>query len=374
MNSDDKDNAIADAEKAGLYYSNHSEKGFTRQIKEETQTFLDTEGKLIKGKRELKRIKEMGIPPAWTNVWICADKNGHLQATGVDAKKRKQYVYHPIWTQLRSEAKFDKMTSFGRILPKIREQYFEDLANEGNSKQHNLPYKRVMALIVRLLDTTFIRIGNETSRDDKEKATYGLSTMQDEHMDFEPTDITDENDKWYDSQVGGKFTFVGKSNKKHEIEINDEEIPDLPALIMMCKDAKKGKGDDLFLFFDEKGNRQDVKAYHVNEYIQEVSGDKFTAKDFRTWGGTKLAAKEIIQFKKKDDKKQRKKNVTKMVKGVAKRLGNTPAVCRGSYIHPRFINDYLRGSFFRLWKDTLGEQMYPLSENESHVIRYLENS
>ena len=164
----------------------------------------------------------MRIPPAWTEVWICKEKNGHLQATGIDAKKRTQYIYHPIWTQLRSEAKFDKMSTFGRTLPKIREKYFEDLAYEGNKKQHDLPYERVMALIVRLLDTTFIRIGNETSRDDKEKATYGLSTMQDEHLDFEPTEITDEHDKWYDSQVGGKFTFVGKSNKKHEIEINDD--------------------------------------------------------------------------------------------------------------------------------------------------------
>ena len=374
MNEDDKDNAIASAEKAGLYYSSDSESGYTRQIKEEEHIFLDANGKPLKGKRDLKRIEEMRIPPAWTDIWICSEKNGHLQATGIDAKKRKQYIYHNIWTQLRSEAKFDKMASFGRVLPKIRERYFEDLANEGNKKQKDLPYERVMALIVRLLDTTFIRIGNETSRDDKEKATYGLSTMQDEHMDFEPTEITDDADKWYDSQVGGKFTFVGKSNKKHEIEINDDEIPDLPALVMMCKDAKKGKNDDLFLFYDENGNEQDVKAYHVNEYIQDISGEKFTAKDFRTWGGTKLAAKSIAEFRKKDDKKQRKKNITKMVKEVSIKLGNTPAVCRGSYIHPRFLNDYLRGSFFRLWKETLGEQMYPLTENESRVIRYLENS
>ena len=374
MANEKKINAIADAEQAGLYYSSNTEEGFTREIKGETHSFFDSDGKPVKGKRDLKRIEEMRIPPAWTEVWICKEKNGHLQATGIDAKKRTQYIYHPIWTQLRSEAKFDKMSTFGRTLPKIREKYFEDLAYEGNKKQHDLPYERVMALIVRLLDTTFIRIGNETSRDDKEKATYGLSTMQDEHIDFEPTEITDDHDKWYDSQVGGKFTFVGKSNKKHEIEINDEEIPDLPALVMMCKDAKKGKSDDLFLFFDEDGNSQDVKAYHVNEYIQDISGEKFTAKDFRTWGGTKLAAEEISEFRKKDNKKQRKKNITKMVKGVAKRLGNTPAVCRGSYIHPRFINDYLKGSFFRLWKDTLGEQMYPLSESESHVIRYLENS
>ena len=142
----------------------------------------------------------------------------------------------------------------------------------------------------------------------------------------------------------------------------------------IIKDAKKGKDGDLFLFYDEEGNEQDVKAYHVNEYIQDISGEKFTAKDFRTWGGTKLAAEKITEFKKKDDKKQRKKNITKMVKEVAKTLGNTPAVCRGSYIHPRFTNDYLKGSFFRLWKETLGEQMYPLSETESHVIRYLENS
>ena len=373
MNEDDRDNAIADAEKAGLYYSSNSEPGFARQIKGEEHIFLDTDKKPIKGKRELKRITEMRIPPAWTEVWICTKKNGHLQATGIDAKKRKQYIYHSIWTQLRSEAKFDRMSTFGRILPKIREAYFKDIAIEGNKKQKNLPYERIMALIVRLLDTTFIRIGNETSRDDKEKATYGLSTMQDEHMDFEPTEITDEKDKWYDSQVGGKFTFVGKSNKKHEIEINDEEIPDLPALVMMCKDAKKGKRDDLFLFFDQNGNSQDVKAYHVNEYIQDICGEKFTAKDFRTWGGTKLAAKFLTTFKRHDNKKQRKKNVTIMVKNVAAKLGNTPAVCRGSYIHPRFVNDYLRGSFFRLWKDTLGKQRYRLSDNESRVIKYLKN-
>jgi DNA topoisomerase-1 len=372
MNVDDKDNAIASAELAGLYYSSNSELGYTRQIKEKEPIFLDTNGKPLKSKREIQRASELRIPPAWTDVWICDKKNGHLQATGIDAKKRTQYIYHSIWTQLRSEAKFDKMTSFGKVLPRIREKYFEDIAEEGNEKQNNLPYRRVMALIIRLLDTTFIRIGNETSRDDA-KATYGLSTMQDEHMEFEPTEITNEEDKWYDSQVGGKFTFIGKSNKKHEIEINDEEIVDLPALIMMCKDAKKGKSDDLFLFFDENGNTSDVKAYHVNEYLQKISGEKYTAKDFRTWGGTKLAAKSLTDFKKKDDKKQRKKNVTKMVKEVAVKLGNTPAVCRGSYIHPRFISDYLKGSFFRFWKKSEGEQMYPLSENESHVIRYLEN-
>jgi len=374
MANEKKINAIADAEQAGLYYSSNTEKGYSLQIKEEKQIFLDIAGKPIKGKRELKRIEEMRIPPAWTDVWICDKKNGHLQATGIDAKKRTQYIYHPIWTQLRSESKFDKMTSFGRALPKIREKYFEDLAIDGNKKQHALPYERVMALIVRLLDTTFIRIGNETSRDDKEKATYGLSTMQDEHIEFDYTEIPEEEDKWYDGQVRVKLTFVGKSNKKHEIIVDDDEVPDLAAIAMMCKDAKKGKDDDLFLFFDENGNEQDVKAYHINEYIQEISGEKFTAKDFRTWGGTKLAAEKIIEFRKKDDKKQRKKNITKMVKEVSKKLGNTPAVCRGSYIHPRFLNDYLRGSFFRLWKETLGEQMYPLSENESHVIRYLENS
>ena len=138
MASEKKINAIADAEQAGLYYSSNTEEGYTREIKEENTTFLDTNGKIIKGKRELKRIEEMRIPPAWTDVWICDKKNGHLQATGIDAKKRTQYIYHPIWTQLRSEAKFDKMSTFGRTLPKIREKYFEDLASEGNKKQHDL--------------------------------------------------------------------------------------------------------------------------------------------------------------------------------------------------------------------------------------------
>ncbi|MEC8874998.1 MAG: DNA topoisomerase IB [Candidatus Thermoplasmatota archaeon] len=373
MVSEKKVNAIADAEQAGLYYSSNAESGYTRKMNEKESLFFDMSGKPLKSKRELKRAIELRIPPAWTKVWICDKKNGHLQATGIDAKKRTQYIYHPIWTQLRSEAKFDKMVSFGEALPKVRDQYFEDLAKEGNQKQNNMPYERVMALIVRLLDTTFIRIGNETSRDD-EKATYGLSTMQDEHMDFEPTEITDEDDKWYDSQVGGKFTFVGKSGKKHEIEIKDEIFVDLPALVMLCKYTKKEKGGDLFAFFDGEGKTHDVKAYHVNEYIQEIAGGKFTAKDFRTWGGTKLAARELNKFKSKDNKAQRKKNVTKMVKAVSSQLGNTPAVCRGSYIHPRFIGDYLKGSFFRLWKESLeGENLIHLTENESHVIRYLKN-
>ena len=373
MVNEKKVNAIADAEQAGLYYSSNAEPGYTRKMNEKESLFFDMSGKPLKSKRELKRAIELRIPPAWTKVWICDKKNGHLQATGIDAKKRTQYIYHPIWTQLRSEAKFDKMVSFGEALPKVRDQYFEDLAKEGNQKQNNMPYERVMALIVRLLDTTFIRIGNETSRDD-EKATYGLSTMQDEHMDFEPTEITDEDDKWYDSQVGGKFTFVGKSGKKHEIEIKDEIFVDLPALIMLCKYTKKERGGDLFAFFDGEGKTHDVKAYHVNEYIQEIAGGKFTAKDFRTWGGTKLAARELTKFKSKDNKAQRKKNITKIVKAVSSQLGNTPAVCRGSYIHPRFIGDYLKGAFFRLWKDSLeGENLIHLTENESHVIRYLKN-
>ena len=153
----------------------------------------------MKGKRDLKRIEEMRRPPAWTEVWICKEKNGHLQATGIDAKKRTQYIYHPIWTQLRSEAKFDKMSTFGRTLPKIREKYFEDL-HMKEIKECDLPYERVMALIVRLLDTTLSELETKL-QDDKEKATYGLSTMQDEHIDFEPTEITDDHDKWYDSQV-----------------------------------------------------------------------------------------------------------------------------------------------------------------------------
>ena len=181
MNEDDKDNAIADAEQAGLYYSSNTETGYTRKTNEKEQFFFDISGKPLKAKREIKRVSELRIPPAWTDVWICDKKNGHLQATGIDAKKRTQYIYHPIWTQLRSEAKFDKMASFGKVLPRIRDKYFEDIAEEGNEKQNYIPYRRVMALIIRLLDTTFIRIGNEASRDD-EKATYGLSTMQDEHM------------------------------------------------------------------------------------------------------------------------------------------------------------------------------------------------
>jgi DNA topoisomerase-1 len=284
MNVDDKDNAIASAEQAGLYYSSNSELGYTRQIKEEEPIFLDTNGKQLKGKRELKRIEDMRIPPAWTDVWICEEKNGHLQATGIDAKKRTQYIYHSIWTQLRSEAKFAEMVSFGKVLPKIRDQYFEDLAYDGNEKQNDLPYERVMALIARLLDTTFIRIGNETSRDDKEKPTYGLSTMQDDHIEFGSTEITEEADKWYDGQIRVELTFVGKSSKKHKIVVDDNEFPDLAAIAMWCKEKGQNKEGDVFIFFDENGNEQDVKAYHINEYIQDSCGEKYTAKDCSKFG------------------------------------------------------------------------------------------
>ena len=326
---------------------------------------------MLTGKKTLEHIEGLKIPPAWTDVWICEDNKGHLQATGVDKKGRKQYVYHPLWTKLRSAAKFDKMVEFGHILPVIRRQYDLDLRVEGNSRQMMMPKERMLAALVRLLDTTFIRIGNETYREANQH--YGLTTLLDDHCTFEYDDnVLPDEEKWYDGQLVGWFTFVGKSGKDYTVMVHDERYPDLVALMLESYNLKAEGKNDLFVYVDEEGTPRDITSKMVNNYLQNIAGFRFSAKDFRTWRGTELAANGLAKARKRLNNKERKKMVTKVVKEVSARLGNTPAVCRSSYIHPAFLEDFMAGRFYGKWKQAhTPEETELLSSNEVAVLNYL---
>ena len=313
---------IKAAEEAGLFYTSSTEAGFIRKAKAESHIYIDHHAKRITAKKHLERIEKLRIPPAWEAVWICRDASGHLQATGIDKKGRRQYLYHPIWTKLRGEAKFDRMLPFAAKLPVIRKRCDKDLNRRG------LPKDKVIALVVTLLDSTFIRIGNDEYA--KNNSSFGLTTLQDDHVSF---------------QSGmAIFSFKGKSGKSHTVTFEDKRLANL---IKRCRDIP---GDDLFQYLDHAGKRHDIKSNHVNEYLLEVTGMPFTAKDFRTWGGTHYAGRFLAQTEEQTTEKKRKTQINRMVKHVSGKLGNTPAVCRSSYIHPRIIDDCMEGSFHENWE------------------------
>ena len=268
------------------------------------------------------------IPPAWTDVWICASANGHLQATGRDARGRKQHRYHPRWREARDETKFTRLIAFARALPKIRRRLANDLKRPG------LLRRKVLATVVKLLEVSLIRVGNdEYARDNR---SYGLTTMRDHHVDI--------------SGARMRFNFRGKSGKKHAIDISD---PRLARIVKQCQDLP---GQEIFQYIDDDGAQQDVKSEHVNEYLREITGEDFTAKDFRTWAGTVLAAMALRELEKFDTQTQAKKNVLRAIEAVAERLGNTPAICRKSYVHPMVLDAYLDGALLQTVKQRAQEQ------------------
>jgi DNA topoisomerase-1 len=341
------------AEEAGLYYASPTERGFVRksQVRGRGRGFiyLSHTGRRLTAQKHLDRIESLRIPPAWEAVWICADANGHLQATGLDGKDRRQYLYHPLWTRLRAEAKFDRMLPFADKLHIIRERCEKDLRKRG------LPKDKVIALVITLMDATFIRIGNdEYARRNK---SFGLTTLQDDHVIFDR----------------GKaiFAFTGKSGKEHTVTFDDRR---LVKLIRACRDIP---GDDLFQYYDAEGERHDIKSNHINEYLLETTSMPFTAKDFRTWGGTHLAGGCLSDLPFEPSETKRKRQVTKMVREVAMALGNTPAVCRGSYIHPRLIEDFLAGAFHDKWaaaRKRAARSRARLNPDERVVVCYLKKS
>jgi DNA topoisomerase-1 len=307
---------VDSARQAGLRYVSDTAPGIRRKRRGGKFNYFAPDGSRMTDAEELARIRSLAIPPAWTDVWICANGRGHLQATGRDARGRKQYRYHPKWRAVRDETKYERMVAFGEQLPKIREQTGHDLALRG------LPRRKVLAAVVRLLETTLIRVGNEEyARDNK---SFGLTTMRDRHVEFEGQKV--------------QFHFKGKSGKKHLITLKDRR---LAKVVRRCRDIP---GQELFQYIDDDGQRETIDSADVNAYLQEITGQQFTAKDFRTWAGTVLASLALQEFESFDSQAQAKKNVLRAIESVAERLGNTPTVCRKCYIHPAVLDSYLEGT------------------------------
>lgn len=301
------------AEEAGLRYVSDADPGYTRRQNGEEFKYFDTQGKRIREEERLLRIKRLAIPPAWTDVWICPSPNGHIQATGRDARGRKQYRYHDRWREVRDENKFDRLAHFAKVLPNIRRQVAQHLKLPGLGRQ------KVLATIVRLLERTFIRIGNEEYA--RENKSFGLTTLKNRHVSLRGAQVL--------------FRFRGKSGRQHEVDLTDRRVA---TIIAKCQDLP---GQDLFQYVEDNDEVQNVTSQDVNEYLRQISGEDFTAKDFRTWGGTVLAAIALSKQQEFETKKQAKSNIKTAISAVAEVLGNTPAVCQKCYIHPRVIEAYV---------------------------------
>jgi DNA topoisomerase I len=303
----------AAAKAAGLHYVSDAQPGVRRIKAGAGFRFENASGKRVRDEVTLKRIRSLVIPPAWTDVWICPREDGHLQATGRDAKGRKQFRYHPLWREVRDATKYDRMIEFGEALPRIRRRVARNIAKPGLSRE------KVLATVVRLIDLTFIRVGNDEYA--KQNDSYGLTTMQDKH-----------------ARVRGErveFCFRGKSGKEHAITIQDGR---LAKIVKRCQDIP---GQELFQWIDEEGKHRDVTSGDVNEYLREISESDFTAKDFRTWAGTVLVARALKTTADFQTERQGKKNLKQAIDAVAVKLGNTPAVCRKCYVHPSVLHGYL---------------------------------
>jgi DNA topoisomerase-1 len=305
------------AEEAGLRYVSDDQPGYRRELKDRDFDYSDAEGKPILDEQRLLRIKRLAIPPAWKDVWICPSPNGHIQATGRDARGRKQYRYHDRWREVRDENKYDRMIDFSHALPKIRRRVDKDMALPG------LPRNKVLATVVQLLERTFIRVGNEEYA--RENKSFGLTTMQDRHVDVKGSKM--------------RFRFKGKSGRQREVELTDRRIA---KIIAKLQDLP---GQELFQYVDDQGVVHDVTSQDVNDYLREIGGKDFSAKDFRTWGGTVLAAIALSRVGAFETKKQAKANIKSAISAVAKLLGNTPAICRRCYVHPAIFESYLNGNF-----------------------------
>jgi DNA topoisomerase-1 len=323
--SDASPGALQAAREAGLKWVTDTQPGIYRKKKGSGFIYVDAKGKQVRNEDQLYRARSLVIPPAWTDVWICANEYGHIQATGRDAKGRKQYRYHPKWREVRDGNKYYRMLAFAKALPRIRRRVRKDLSLPG------LPREKVLAAVVRLLETTLIRVGNEEYA--RENESFGLTTMQDRHAKFNGGTV--------------KFRFKGKSGVEHDIDLTDKK---LAKIVKACRDLP---GQELFQYLDDNGKVTDIGSQDVNDYLREISGADFTAKDFRTWAGTVLAAKALQEYENFTSQRQAKRFMVAAVESVAKKLGNTKAVCRKCYIHPEVFNAYLDGSLV----ETLSQQV-----------------
>jgi DNA topoisomerase I len=298
---------------ARLRYVSDTHPGIRRMKAGRSFRYIGPGGEPVRDAATLQRIERLGIPPAWTAVWICPRPDGHIQATGRDAKGRKQYRYHERWRAVRDETKYDRMILFGEALPRIRARIARHLALPG------LPREKVLATVVQLLETTLIRVGNDEYA--RKNRSYGLTTLRDRHVDVRGSTL--------------RFHFRGKSGKEHTLTVRDRR---LARIVQRCQDLP---GQDLFQYVDVEGERRTLSSSDVNEYLREISGQDFTAKDFRTWAGTLYAFLTLREAEPWESETQAKKNVTETIKSVAERLGNTPTVCRKCYVHPAVLDAYL---------------------------------
>src|SRR6058998_3550697 len=343
------DEAVAAAEEAGLQYVSHERPGYRRRRKGEEFEYLDAKRKPIRDEQRLLRIKRLAIPPAWRDVWICPSPNGHIQATGRDARRRKQYRYHERWREIRDENKYDRLVNFGKALPKIRKRVQKDLALTG------LPRAKVLATIVQLLERSLIRVGNEEYA--RENKSFGLTTMQDRHVDVKGSKL--------------RFRFRGKSGRQHEVDVADRRIARI-----VCK-LQDLPGQSLFQYLDDEGDVRDITSQDVNEYLREITGEDFTAKDFRTWAGTVLGAIALRTTGGSKTKQQAKANIKHAISAVAEVLGNTSAVCRRCYIHPAILKAYLNGNSVNGFKPRSREfetRGIDLASAQAAVLKFLRGS
>ena len=338
----------ASAEAAGLRYVSDERPGITRRKAGTRFTYWKPDGSRVTDDRTLGRIKALVIPPAWTAVWVCGSPNGHLQVTGRDAKGRKQYRYHVKWREVRDEVKYDKMLAFAEALPVIRERVDRDISLPG------LPREKVLAVVVRLLEETHIRVGSEEYKNSNK--SFGLTTLQDRHTTVDGSSI--------------RFRFKGKHGVEHGVKLKDRR---LARIVRQCREIP---GQDLFQYLDESGERRDVTSGDINAYIREISAGDFTAKDFRTWAGTLLAARFLRAVDPSSEDVNGKTLVVRCIETVAADLGNTVAVCRKCYVHPSVIEAFMEGA---LSLSPVGgtapaaqdKKLYVLSDEEASLIDLL---
>lgn len=335
------------ARSAGLRYVDDQGPGISRTRRGDGFSYLNADGTAMRDGETLTRIRSLAIPPAWVDVWICPDPDGHLQATGRDARGRKQYRYHPRWREVRDGNKYERMIAFGRALPLIRKQVEKDLGRSG------LPREKILATVVRLLEVTLIRVGNEEYA--RHNDSFGLATMRDRHVRVNGSAL--------------RFQFRGKSGIVHAVDLEDRR------LARIVRESRDLPGYELFQYLDEAGERRAIDAADVNAYLKSIAGDEFTAKDFRTWAGTVLAARALREFAAVDSKAKAKRNVLQAIEAVAKRLGNTKAICRKCYVHPDIVNAYFDGTLAASLNRKAGRELQSrlrdLSPEEAAVLTLL---
>lgn len=341
------DEAIDCAREAGLRYVSDAAAGISRRRAGRGWRYFSPNGKPLRDEREIARIDRLAIPPAWRDVWICPHPNGHIQATGRDQRGRKQYRYHEDWRATRDATKYERMVAFGRALPRIRRRVAADLRRRGLGRD------KVLAAMVRLLEATQIRVGNDEYA--RTNRSYGLSTLRNRHAKVRGARI--------------EFEFTGKSGQRHEIDLRD------PRLARVVAGVQDLPGQELFGYVAEDGAVVDVKSDDVNAYLREAAGAEFSAKDFRTWAGTVLAALTLAAEAAQPEHMHTKKNLSTVVKQVASRLGNTPSVCRKCYIHPAVLDAYLAGEVVpgaSAAGETFVRTAASLSSAEKAVLQFLE--